>query len=163
MRSVNAIAIALLLSAALPMAAEKRRAVAPPIAGDSLAIAFVDGGSGDGQMTAAGSEAWLDLATVSQMGRPKDRSTRIRRRIGVQVLRMGGEALGTAMITVRIESWDGRVTLRIDGKQVTAAPLVIDMHAAVGSVTFHLLEIEVPASAQAGPLAASMTWEAAAE
>ena len=160
MTSRHIIAILLLLSAALPMVAERRRAAAPAIAGDSLAIAFVDGGSGEEQMTAAGSEAWLDLRTVSQLGRSKERSARIRRRIGIQIAGVGGEVSGTATLTVRIESWDGRATLRIDGKQLTAAPLVIDMHAPLGSVTFHLLEVEVPSSAVAGPLAASMTWEA---
>jgi len=67
---------------------------------------------------------------------------------------------GTASVTARLTSQDGRSTLRIDGKPVAGIPVVIDARATVGVMTIHTLEIEVPDSVAAGPLAASITWEA---
>ncbi len=114
-------------------------------------------------MTAAGSEAWLDLKTVTHAGAAEKRMTRLRRRIGIRLVRTNALASGTATISVRLESWDGRATFRIDGKQLSSAPVTIDTHLAVGPVTVHTLEIEVPISAAEGALAASMRWEAVVE
>jgi hypothetical protein len=57
---------------------------------------------------------------------------------------------------------DSRCSLRIDGQALGSAPLVIDARAAVGTVTVHTLEIEVPESAAPGPLNASISWQALA-
>jgi hypothetical protein len=164
MKRLSALAITLvvLLASTQPARAEKRRATAPPV-DDSVTIAFIDVDSGDASMTAAGSEAWLDLKTITHAGAGGERVTRMRRRIGIRLLRANGLALGTAAISVRLESWDGRATFRIDGKQLTGAPLTIDAHFAVGPVTVHTIEIEVPVSAAEGALAASMRWEAIVE
>ena len=161
MRALRTLAILVIIAALPAMAAGRRRAVAPP--DDSLSIAFVEAGSGDGSLTGAGSEAWLDLKSVNGLGKSRERVTRIRRRIGVRVMRSGGVAWGTAVITARLESWDGRATFRLDGRSLTAIPIVVDAHAAVGTVVYHTLEIEVPISMPEGPLAASIAWEVTAE
>jgi hypothetical protein len=157
--SALAITLLLLLATARPARAEKRRATAPP-PDDSLAIAFIDVDSSDSSMTAAGSEAWLDLKSVTHLGATNHRVTTLRRRIGIRLVRANGAAFGTATITVRLESWDGRATFRIDGKQLSSMPVTIDLHAAVGPVTVHTLDIDVPVSAAEGALAASIRWEA---
>jgi hypothetical protein len=146
---------ALLLSAALPLRAERRRAAAPPE--ETLSIAFVEVGSGDESLKAAGSEAWLELNAVIHSG--NERTTRLRRRIGIRIERAGNATAGTAVIVARLESWDGRATYRLDGRPLTAAPFIVDAHAAVGTVTVHTLDIEIPTEAAAGPLAASVAWE----
>ena len=162
MRALSIVAIIGILTAALPAAAgDRRHAVTPP--DDSLSIVFVDAGSAESPMTGAGGDAWLDLKSISAHGKPVERTTRIRRRVGVRVTRAGGTQWGEAVVTVRLESWDGRATYRLDGRPLTAVPVVIDRHAAVGTVTFHTLDIEVPYSMAEGPLAASIAWEITTE
>ncbi len=164
MKRLGALAITLLvlLASTRPARAEKRRATAPP-ADDSVAIAFVDVDSSDASITAAGSEAWIDLKTVTHAGMAGERMTRMRRRIGIRLLRANGLAFGTATISVRLESWDGRATFRIDGKQLSSTPLIIAIHAAIGPVAVYTLDIDVPVSAAEGALAASIRWEALVE
>jgi hypothetical protein len=41
--------------------------------------------------------------------------------------------------------------------------LIVDPHAAIGSVAFHILEIEVSDAVAPGPLAAAITWEVTAQ
>jgi hypothetical protein len=155
MRRLMTAAMVLLVSAALPMSAERRRAVAPPE--ETLSIVFVEAGSSDGSLKAAGSEAWLELDAVTHEGTA--RSTKVRRKFGIRIERAGNATAGTAAIVARLESWDGRATYRLDGRLLTAAPFVVDAHAAVGSVTIHTLDIEIPIEAAAGSLSASVTWE----
>src|SRR5436305_2323963 len=155
MRRMMTAALVLLVLAALPMRAQRRRAAAPPE--ETLSIAFVEVRSGDESLKAAGSEAWLDLDAVSHQG--SSRSTRLRRKFGIRVERAGNAATGTASIVARLESWDGRATYRLDGRPLTAAPFVVEAHAAVGTVTIHTLDIEISIEAAAGSLAASVTWE----
>ena len=147
--------LVLLVSAALPVRAERRRAAAPPE--ETLSIVFVEVGSGDESLKAAGSEAWLDLNAVTHSGNA--RTTRLRRRFGIRIERAGNATAGTAAIVARLESWDGRATYRLDGRPLTTASFVVDAHAAVGTVTVHTLDIEVPIEAAAGPLSASVAWE----
>ena len=164
MKRLSALAITLLvlLASTRPARAEKRRATAPP-ADDSVAIVFIDVNSGDTSMTAAGSEAWIDLKSITHAGAGGERMTSIRRRIGIRLTRANALALGTATINVRLESWDGRATFRIDGKQLSSAPVTIDTHLAVGPVTIHTLEIDIPVSATEGALTASLRWEVIVE
>ena len=84
---------------------------------------------------------------------------RVRRQFGIRILRAGGVSWGTATVTARLNSQDGRTSVRIDGKPVAGMPVVIDARASVGAMTIHTLEIEVPGSVAAGPLAASISWE----
>jgi hypothetical protein len=157
-----AITLLVLVASTRPARAEKRRATAPPT-DDSVSIAFIDVDSSDASMTTAGSEAWLDLKTVTHDATAEKRMTRLRRRIGIRLVRTNGLAAGTATISVRLESWDGRATFRIDGKQLSSAPVTIDTRLAVGPVTVHTLEIDIPVSAAEGALAASMRWEVIVE
>lgn len=114
-------------------------------------------------MTAAGSEAWLDLNVVSHDGNRRERVIRIRKRVGVRVIRAGGTAWGTATISARLDSTDGRAAIRVDGRLLTSESTVIAMRASVGELRFHTVEIEVPLTAAEGPLAAAITWEASSE
>src|SRR3954451_174202 len=155
MKRMMTAAIVILVSAALPVTAQRRRVVAPPE--ETLSIVFVEAGSSDASLKAAGSEAWLELNAVTHEG--SARSTKLRRKFGIRIERTGNATAGTAAIVARLESWDGRATYRLDGRPLTAAPFVVDAHAAVGTVTIHTLDIEIPTEAAAGSLSASVTWE----
>jgi hypothetical protein len=157
-------ALAVLLTTAVALsatAAERRRTVAPP--DDSLTITFVESDSNEGSMLPAGNDAWLDLKSITRMGVSKEKTIRTRHRFGVRVVRAGGAAWGTAVITALLDSYDGRATYRLDGRPLTTAPLVVDAHAAVGTVVFHTLDVEVPVSVPEGPLAASINWQVTTE
>jgi hypothetical protein len=158
MKRVTAATMVFLLAVALPSVADRRRATAPPI--NPLTIAFLDAGSSDASLTAAGSDAWLDLSTVTHQGAANERSTRIRRKFGIRVLRDGSAGRGSATITARLGSWDGRATYRLDGQTLTAALFTVDPHATFGTVTMHTLEIDIPTTESEGSLAASIQWEA---
>jgi len=155
MRRMMIAALILLVSAASPLRAERRHAAAPPE--EMLSIVFVEVRSSDESLKAAGSEAWLDLNAVTHEG--KARSTKLRSKFGIRIERAGNATAGTAAIVARLESWDGRATYRLDGRPLTAAPFVVDAHAAVGTVTTHTLDIEIPIEAAAGSLSASVAWE----
>ena len=157
-------ALAVILSSMVALsgaAAERRSTVARP--DDSLTIVFVESDSDQGSMLPAGNDAWLDLKSVTRMGASKEKSIRMRHRFGVRVVRAGGAAWGTAMITALLDSYDGRASYRLDGRPLTTAPLVVDAHAAVGTVVFHTLDIDVPVSVPEGPLAASINWQVTTE
>ena len=141
------IALALCLAASLPLYAARRRAAAPP--GAALSIEFVDVPAAGTTLIAAGSDAWVDVKS----------SVRVRRQFGIRILRAGGVSWGTAMVTARLNSPDGRSSLRIDGQSLSSTPVVVSTRAAVGALSIHTLEIEVPESVAAGPLAASISWE----
>jgi predicted secreted protein len=150
-------AILLLAFSALSLAAAEKRVARTETS--TLAIAFVDVAPAAGTLTAADNDAWLEVHALSHKPGSREAVTRMRRQVGVRIVRSGETAVGTARITARLESWDGRATVRIDGRTLTAAPLLVDAHAAVGAVAVHQLEIEVPVSVPAGPLAASIAWE----
>lgn len=154
-RQIAIVLLATLL--ALPVAAGRRRSVAT-VASDSLSIVFVDAGP-DGGFTSAGGDAWLDVKDVARTAGNHSRGTRVQRRIGIRVVRTSGAVSGTAAITARLDSSDGRTSMRLDGKALTEAALLVDPHAAIGGVTFHTLEIEISDTIAAGPIAAAITWE----
>lgn len=159
----RAIAVILLVAMTWPgLAAERRRVTLPP-PDDSLSIAFVEAESNDGSMLPAGSDAWLDMKSVARMDGSNEKVIRRRHRFGVKVVRVGGMVGGTAAVSVRLDSWDGRATYRLDGRPLAGATTVVDAHAPVGTVVFHTLDVEVPVSIAEGPLAASITWEVTTE
>ncbi|MGH9418675.1 MAG: hypothetical protein ACRD3J_01780, partial [Thermoanaerobaculia bacterium] len=121
---------------ALPAVAARRRPVAP-VASDALAIVFVDVPATEGTFTAAGGEAWLDVNDVAHRASRHERGTRVQRRFGIRVVRATGTASGTATITARLESSDGRTSMRLDGKPLTEAAAIVDAHAAIGAVVYH--------------------------
>jgi hypothetical protein len=136
--------------------AARRRTVAstPTVA---LSIEFVD--VGGTALMAAGSDAWVDLATVSQQAGSMAKSVRIRRQVGIRVVRAGVVSWGTATVTARLNVTDGRSSVRIDGQAMTTAPTVVTTRAAIGALTIYTIEIEVAGSATDGPLEASIAWE----
>jgi hypothetical protein len=146
---------------ALPAAAARRRSAAPVVS-DALSIVFVDAGT-DGSFTSAGAEAWLDVKDVAHNAGIRQRGTRLQRRIGIRVVRTSGAATGMATITARLDSSDGRTSMRLDGKPLTEAMLIVDAHAAIGAVAFHILEIEISDAIAPGPIAAAITWEVTAQ
>lgn len=147
----------LLAFSALSLAAAEKRVARTETT--ALAIAFVDVASANGSLTTADNDAWLEVRTLSHQPGSHERVTRLRRQVGIRIVGKGEVAAGTARISARLESWDGRATVRIDGRTLTAAPLLVDAHAAIGAVAVHQIEIEVPVSVPAGPLAASIAWE----
>jgi len=158
-RQIAIVILALVMT--LPASAARRRSAAP-VASDALSIVFVDGGT-EGSLTAAGAEAWLDVKDVAHNTGSRQRVTRLQRRIGVRIVRTSGAASGMATLTARLDSSDGRTSMRLDGKPLTEAALIVDPHAAIGSVVFHTLEIEVSDAVAPGPIAAAITWEVTAQ
>jgi hypothetical protein len=152
------IALALCIAVSLPLYAARRRAASPRV--ETLSIEFVDVSAAGAALVASGADAWIDLNTVSQRAGSTGKSVRVRRQFGIRILRAGGVSWGMATVTARLNSQDGRSSVRIDGKPVAGTPVVIDARASVGAMTIHTLEIEVPDSVAAGPLAASISWEA---
>jgi hypothetical protein len=150
--------LALLIVVAAPLSAERRRAVAPP--SGVLSIEFVDVPSATAALFAAGSDAWIDLATVSQEAGATGPSLRRRRQFAIRIVRSGELSWGTVRLTASRDVSDSRCSLRIDGQALGSTPLVIDARVAVGTVIVHTLEIEVPESAAPGPLNASISWQA---
>ena len=147
---------------ALPVSAARRRSVAPVIS-DTLSIVFVDAPEAGSTLTATGGDAWLDVSDVAHQAGSRHRDTRVQRRIGIRLVRASGAASGTATITARLDSSDGRTSMRLDGKPLTEAPIVIDAHAAIGAVAFHTLEILISDAIPPGPIAAAITWEVTAQ
>jgi hypothetical protein len=154
-RQIAIVLLAIVL--ALPAAAARRRSAAPVVS-DELAIVFVDAGT-DGNFTAAGADAWLDVKDLARTAGSRQHGTRVQRRIGIRVIRTSGTATGMATITARVDSSDGRTSMRLDGKPLTEAMLIVDPHAAIGAITFHTLEIEISDAVAPGPIAAAITWE----
>ena len=157
MKNTLTIAVLALSLAAMPLHAERRRAVAPPAG--ALSIEFVEVPEQGASLIAAGSDAWIDVKTVSQQAGSNGKPVRVRRRFGIRIVRAGGVSSGTAIVTARLDSPDGRSSVRIDGQPLAATPLVVSARAAVGAMTVHLLEIEVAGTVAEGPLAASISWE----
>jgi hypothetical protein len=151
------VAIALCLVLSLPLYAARRRATAPPAG--VLSIEFVNVPAAGTTFIAAGADAWVDMNTLSEKAGAKGKSVREQRQFGIRILRAGGVSSGTAMLTARLDAPDGRSSLRIDGQPLSRTPVVISSRAVVGAMTIHTLEIEVPDSVPAGPLAASISWE----
>ena len=144
------------VSAVQPATAQHR---AVPLVDDSVSIEFSDPGSSDGHLTAAGNDAWLDLNRIADNGKSRERRIRVLRRFAVRVVRQGSIAGGSATLTARLDSDDRRATYRIDGHPLSRVPFTVDAHVPIGKLEVHTLEIDVPASAPEGPLAASITWE----
>jgi hypothetical protein len=161
MKRTSTIALAMFLLAA--PSGEARRRAAAPVPDRSLAIEFVDGAAATSLLAAAGSEAWLDLQKVVHAGASGERVTRLRRRVGIKVVRAEGTAPGVATVRAHIDSSDGRASYRINGRPLGRMPLLIDARAPIGSPVFHTLEIDVPVHAAEGALAASIRWEVTEE
>jgi len=155
---MKVLTLALLFAMVTPLSAAHRRAAAPP--SGVLSIEFVDVPSAAAVLFTAGSDAWIDLAAVSQEAGATGRSLRRRRQFAIRIVRSGGLSWGTARLTASRDVSDPRCSLRIDGQALGNAPLVIDARAPVGTVIVHTLEIEVPESAAPGPLNASISWQA---
>jgi hypothetical protein len=158
-RQIAIVLLAVLL--ALPASAARRRSAAPVVS-DALSIVFVDAGT-DGGLTSAGEDAWLDVKDLARTAGSRQRGTRVQRRIGIRVVRTSGAATGMATITARLDSSDGRTSMRLDGKPLTEAILIVDPHAAIGAVAFHILEIEISDAIAPGPIAAAISWEVTAQ
>ncbi len=143
---------------ALPVSAARRRSAAT-VVDDALSIVFVDAPAADGNFTAAGGDAWLDVRDVARHAGSHLRGARVQRRFGIRIVRTAGTASGMATITARLESSDGRTSMRLDGKLLTEATVIIDPHAAIGAIVFHTLEIEISDAVAPGPIAAAITWD----
>jgi len=113
--------------------------------------------------TAAGSDAWIETDAVSKRAGSTGRSMRVRRQFGVRILRAGAISWGTATVTARLNSTDGRSSITIDGQTLGSMAIVVNPRAAVGTMTIHTLEIEVSDSVAEGPLSASIYWEVTAQ
>ena len=141
----NLLALMLIVSlGATEAQAARRRAVATPQS-EELTIVFVPM---DGQSLMG------DVLEVGGIVRGK-----VARTIGVRIERRGGASKGVAALRVWLEAPDPRFTLRIDGKVLSGAPLLIDPQAPLGVVIAHRIEVNVPANAAEGAVLSSIKWE----
>ena len=125
-------------------AARRRAAVTPPT--EELAIVFVPMG---------GQSLMGDVLEVGGIVRGK-----VTRTIGVRVERRGGANKGVAARRVWVEASDPRFSVRVDGKPLGGAPLLIDPQAPLGVPVAHRIEVDVPPSAAEGAVLSSIKWEA---
>lgn len=160
-RSVKAPLFILLVAISLPLYAERRRAIAPPVR--VLSIEFVNVPAADPSVLAAGPDAWVDVSSIGQPAESTARSVRVQRQFAIRILRSGGLSSGTASVTATVNVPDRRCLLRIDGHPLGTTPVIVDARAALGDVTVHTLDIEVPDTVAAGPLAALISWEATSQ
>jgi hypothetical protein len=157
---MNAIALGTAL-VVWPAHAARHRAVAVP--SPALSIQFVDVATEGAVFMAAGSDAWIDTDAMSKRAGSTGQSMRVRSRFGVRILRAGAMSWGTATVTARLNSPDGRSSITIDGQRLGNMAIVVSPRAAVGTVTIHTIEIEVSDSVAEGPLSASIHWEVTAQ
>jgi hypothetical protein len=144
MKNLLALMLAMSVCAADAHAARRRVAVTP--AADDLAIVFVP---------VAGQSLMGVVLEVGGIVKGK-----VTRTVGVRVERRGGAGKGVAALRVWVESPDPRFTIRIDGKPLGAAPMLIDPQAPLGVAVMHRIEIDVPPSAAEGAVLSSIKWEA---
>jgi hypothetical protein len=144
MKNLLALMLIVSLGAAEARAARRRVVATPPP--EELAIVFVPMG---------GQSLMGDVLEVGEIVRGK-----VVRTIGVRVERRGGAGKGVAALRVWIEAPDPRFTLRVDGKPLGGAPLVIDPQVPLGVVVAHRIEVDVPANAADGAVLSSIKWEA---
>src|ERR1700674_6086978 len=98
--SMKIVIVALCIAVSLPLYAGRRRVPAPPPA--ALSIEFVNVPAAVTTITAIGSDAWVDVNTVSQQAGSTGKSLRVRQQFGIRILRAGGGSWGTAMVTARL-------------------------------------------------------------
>jgi len=149
MRRANAIAMLLALTfsaGSIALAAPRRRAVAPVV--DEVTITFVS------------RPALLDLGSVAHSARNDKRDRTVRSDvIQIRIDRRGGNR-GSASLRAYLVSPDARCSIRIDGRLLGAAPVVIDPQIPIGAVTSHRIDVEVPVTAAEGPLNTTIGWDA---
>jgi hypothetical protein len=144
--------------AATPLSAAPRRAVAPRSA--ALSMEFVHLPAAEGSLMSTGPDAWVDFNTVGQQAGSLGKTLRVRRQFGLRIHRAGGVASGSARVTARLSTPDGRSSVRVDGQLLGSTPVVVNARAAVGGLTIHTIEIEISDAVPQGPLSASISWEA---
>ena len=142
----NLLALMLLVSLSMPAAEAARRRAAVTQPAEELAIVFVpmNGQSLMGDVLEVGGIAKGNVA----------------RTVGVRVVRRGGAGKGVAALRAWVEAPDARVALRVDGKPLGGAPILIDPQAPLGIAVAHRIEIDVPPSAPEGALLSAIRWEA---
>jgi len=161
MKKISAIFLTLAALMVADLYGDRRRAAAPVIPA-SLSVEFVDVAAAEGSFTATRGNAWLDVGSISK--RDADvHGTHVRRQFAVRIIRSEGVSYGTARVTARLQSWDGRATVRLDGQILTSTPVLVDPSVAIGATIMHRLEIEVPESVAAGPINASIVWQATSD
>jgi hypothetical protein len=114
-----------------------------------LAIAFEDGAGL--QPTVEGSR--LDAGTLTAKGARKAVW-----RSSIRVRLYGTTGARFARLSASLTNYDARCRVRLDGVLLSAVPQVVDALAPLGRRVTHTLEIEVPASEPAGPVASSIEW-----
>ncbi len=150
MRALLSILIAALIAAPASAGGRRRAAVSAPR--EEVAISFV------GVTTGSGSDALLDVGSMSGVRRPRRGMTAA---VHTTVFGIRLEGSGkTATLRASLESFDGRCIIRVDGIELGTAPKLIAARTPLGTVVAHTLEIEVPASVPEGSFATSVRWEA---
>ncbi|MBV8519581.1 MAG: hypothetical protein JO197_19475 [Acidobacteria bacterium] len=142
MRYVLTIAMLATLMQPLYAGGRRRAAATSPSVREEVSITFIG-------VTGGGREALMDAGRIAQF--------RTRRVFGIRLDAPG--KTGTATLRAYLESFDGRATVRVDGKTLGLAPIVIDAQAPLGGVTMHTLEIEIPPTVPEGAFASAVRWE----
>jgi hypothetical protein len=133
---------------------------APVVPGDrcgELRLTIVDDAGGGAP---AGGDAQLELGHLSAASQRGGihRGAQVVRRIRLKV--EGCATARFARVRAALRDGDGRSEIRIDGARLSAAPRLVDAAAPLGRFVLHTLEISIPTTEPAGPLAAEIAWTA---
>ena len=150
--------LAVVVLCAASVEADRHRAVATPDP-NAISVEFVEVPATGGTMTVVQNDAWLDVGRFFKRDL-REHGVHVRRDVGLRLLRAGTTQWGTARLTARLQSIDGRTSVRVDGQLLTTTPTLIDARRTIGPLVVHHIDIAVPDSATAGPLATTITWEA---
>lgn len=152
MRAVIAVAIALVAGGAAPVDAAPVRTVRPS---EDLRLVFLDGDAAPVHQGATG-DAMIDVGRVASRCVRSCARTVVRRRFRLRV-----EGAGPARF-VRVRAFVQASTpgqqVRLDGRVLTEAPLIVDAAMPLRAAVSHTLEIEIAASAREGLLAETVMW-----
>jgi len=165
MRNFAAISPAMLL-AANAAGATRRRAAMPAL--DELTIVFISAG-----VTSFAELSFLDAGVIAHHGE-RSPYTRREQRIAIRVDRSRAGVPASSLdstatrtpdssriaLTARLVNTDLRCIIRIDGVALSEVPHLIDANVRAGIASQHLITIDVPTSASAGAINASILWDA---
>jgi len=147
-----------LLSAAAPVFAAPPRPARPA---EEFRLVFLDGDDRAPVRQSAYDDATIDVGRVVAT---RCASRGCMRTVVSRRFRLRVDAVATSARYVRtqvfLQSDVPGHRVRLDGRLLSSAPLMIDANVPLGVATIHTLEIEIPISEPAGMIAENLVWTA---
>ena len=133
---------------------------------DSLKITFLPADDSSELHLAADSGATLDVGRVTAMPGhvgmhiSTDHGTTVRRRVAMRIDAFGTGLMRSARLRVALRHTVSGHLVKVNGVVLSTTPQTILMRAPLGHIVTCDLEITIPATAPAGPIFSTMTWQA---